>query len=187
MTTDNSHGFIHLIIGPMFSGKTSMLIRLIERYDIAKKKVLMIKYEKDTRYSNQCRVITHNQLTYQACTVVTLNNVLLWNNYDVIGIDEGQFFSDVVKYVEGWANSGKIVIVAGLDATFERKPFTNMIQLIPKAETVTKLTAVCMDCFSEASFTKRISDEKEVQVIGGEDKYKAVCRKCYFKLEIIKK
>ncbi|KAK5866520.1 hypothetical protein PBY51_020706 [Eleginops maclovinus] len=97
----------------------------------------------------------------------------------VIGIDEGQFFPDTVEFCEEMANLGKTIIVAALDGTFQRKPFGNILNLIPLAESVVKLHAVCMQCFKEAAYTKRIGAEQEVEVIGGVDKYQAVCRKCY--------
>ncbi|XP_027706022.1 thymidine kinase, cytosolic isoform X2 [Vombatus ursinus] len=99
----------------------------------------------------------------------------------VIGIDEGQFFPDIVEFSENMANAGKTVIVAALDGTFQRKPFGNILNLVPLAESVVKLTAVCMECFREAAYTKRLGVEKEVEVIGGADKYHSVCRLCYFK------
>jgi thymidine kinase len=100
--------------------------------------------------------------------------------YSVIGIDEGQFFTDTVKFAEEMANLGKTVIVAALDGCYRRSGFGDILQLVPLAESVIKLTAVCMICFTEASYTKRIGLERELEVIGGADKYMAVCRKCYF-------
>jgi hypothetical protein len=100
--------------------------------------------------------------------------------YDCIGIDEGQFFPDIVPFCEKMANIGKTVIVAALDGTFQRKPFGSVLDLIPLAESVTKLSAVCMLCYNDASFTERLGDELAVEVIGGSDKYLAVCRQCYF-------
>jgi len=99
--------------------------------------------------------------------------------HDVIGIDEGQFFPDVVSFCEQMANMGKVVIVAALDGTFQRKPFGSILELIPMAEDVTKLTAVCVMCQGSAAFTKRLGEEQEIELIGGEDKYIAVCRSCY--------
>jgi len=89
------------------------------------------------------------------------------------------FFPDVVSFCEQMANLGKVVIVAALDGTFQRKPFGSILELVPLAEDVTKLTAVCVVCQGQASFSKRTSDEQEIEIIGGEDKYIAVCRACY--------
>lgn len=98
----------------------------------------------------------------------------------VIGIDEGQFFPDIVEFCEKMANTGKTVIVAALDGTFQRKAFGSILNLVPLAESVVKLNAVCMECYREASYTKRLGAEREVEVIGGADKYHSVCRACYF-------
>jgi len=98
---------------------------------------------------------------------------------DVIGLDEAQFMKGSVEFAERWANAGKVVIVAALDATFERKPFGRMLELVPLAEQVQKLNAVCMLCHREASFTKRIGSETAVEVIGGSDMYLSTCRACF--------
>nr|XP_044600417.1 thymidine kinase, cytosolic isoform X4 [Equus asinus] len=90
-------------------------------------------------------------------------------------------FPDIVEFSEAMANAGKTVIVAALDGTFQRKAFGAILNLVPLAESVVKLTAVCMECFREAAYTKRLGTEKEVEVIGGADKYHSVCRLCYFK------
>ena len=98
---------------------------------------------------------------------------------EVIGIDEGQFFDDVCEFSEEMANNGKVVLISALDGTFERKTFGNILNLIPMAEKVEKLDAVCMDCKNSASFTKRITSSKEIELIGGSDVYKPVCRRCF--------
>lgn len=99
--------------------------------------------------------------------------------YDVVGVDEGQFFPDVVEFCEKLANEGKIVVVSALDGTFQRKPFGSVLQLIPMAEEVHKLTAVCKGCFRDAAFTRRIGSETQVEVIGGAEMYVPVCRECF--------
>ncbi|XP_066292720.1 thymidine kinase, cytosolic-like isoform X3 [Branchiostoma lanceolatum] len=97
----------------------------------------------------------------------------------VIGIDEGQFFPDVVPFCDEMANQGKTVIVAALDGTFQKKGFGDILNLVPLAESVIKLQAVCMSCYNHASYTKRLGQETEVEVIGGCEKYMAVCRDCH--------
>ncbi|XP_054712789.1 thymidine kinase, cytosolic-like [Uloborus diversus] len=174
-----SKGQIQVIFGPMFSGKTTELIRRLRRYQIAKHECLVIKYANDMRYDS-INVATHDRQMIPAVAATTLTD--LKNEaeaYSVIGVDEGQFFPDTVSFAEEMANKGKIVIVAALDATFQRKSFGDILQLVPLAENVIKLTAVCKLCFEEASFTKRIGCETKIEVIGGIDKYMAVCRKCY--------
>lgn len=106
-------------------------------------------------------------------------------DYDILGIDEGQFFEDIVEFCERMANAGKMVIVAALDGTFERKAFGKVLELIPLAESITKLDSVCVDCKHSASFTKRLCDSKETELIGGSEIYKPVCRGCYNKVELL--
>ncbi|QCO69502.1 recombinant pox virus thymidine kinase [Myxoma virus] len=175
-------GHIYLIIGPMFAGKSTELIRLVKRYQIAKHECIVIKYEKDTRYGNKNNVYTHDSTSISAISTSSLCNVMELVKYaNVIGIDEGQFFPNIATFCENMANEGKIIIVAALDGTFQRKPFENILKLIPLSEKVTKLNAVCMDCYTDASYSKRLGTESVIEVIGGKDKYKSVCRKCFFK------
>jgi len=106
----------------------------------------------------------------------------LAKQHHVIGIDEGQFFPDIAQYAALWASEGKTVVVAALDGTFQRKPFGNVLELVPVCEKVSKLSAVCMVCCKrDAHFTRRRTTETKVEVIGGRDKYLAVCRCCYQK------
>lgn len=173
-------GQLQLIFGPMFSGKSTELIRRLKRYQVAQYEVLIVRYAKDVRYSED-GIATHCGQSLPAVSASALSELTEQaDNYDVIGIDEGQFFCDVVSWCEMMANRGKIVLVAALDGTFQRKAFSDILALVPLAEVVTKLVAVCMVCFKDAAFSKRISTEDGVEVIGGADKYMAVCRRCYF-------
>ncbi|XP_003464926.2 thymidine kinase, cytosolic [Cavia porcellus] len=176
-----TRGQIQVILGPMFSGKSTELMRRVRRFQIAQYKCLVIKYAKDTRYSSSFS--THDRNTMEALPACLLRDTTQEAlGVAVIGIDEGQFFPDIVDFCEAMANSGKTVIVAALDGTFQRKAFGSILNLVPLAESVVKLTAVCMECFrGEAAYTKRLGQEKEVEVIGGADKYHSVCRLCYFK------
>ena len=154
-------------------------MRRLKRYQIANHQVLVIKYEGDNRYDKE-QIATHDKQMMSAVSSRELDHQTeLAKDFSVIGIDEGQFFPDTVAFAEQMANMGKTVIVAALDGSYQRTGFGDILQLIPLAECVIKLTAVCMICFEEASFTKRIGHEKELEVIGGADKYMAVCRKCY--------
>eukprot|EP00741_Cyanophora_paradoxa_P016190 tig00000042_g15630.t1 len=177
-------GHIQLILGPMFSGKSTELLRRLRRYGIARKRTMLIKYKKDTRYeadATAAHVITHDLVKIQArpCDILDEIDDDDLEDFDCIGIDEGQFFPDVAAFCERMANRGKIVIVAALDGTFQRKPFGRIMELIPLVESVTKLSAVCMMCGKDAAFTQRRGHETEVELIGGADKYVAVCRSCY--------
>ncbi|CAK6438572.1 unnamed protein product [Pipistrellus nathusii] len=175
-----ARGQIQVILGPMFSGKSTELMRRVQRFQIAQYKCLVIKYAKDTRYSS--KFSTHDRNTMEALPACLLQDVYTEAmGVAVIGIDEGQFFPDIVEFSENMANNGKTVIVAALDGTFQRKAFGTILHLLPLAESVVKLSAVCMECFREAAYTKRLGQEKEVEVLGGADKYHAVCRVCYFR------
>jgi thymidine kinase len=124
---------------------------------------------------------THDKQFHVALPCTKLNEAKIEAlKYDCIGIDEGQFFPDIVDFCEEMANLGKTVIVAALDGNFERKPFGKILDLIPKSEEVMKLTAVCIQCGTKASFSSKISGSREVEIdIGGSDKYIATCRACY--------
>lgn len=173
-------GQIQVIFGPMFSGKTTELIRRLKRYTFAMYRCLIIRYIKDNRYSEDC-IASHDGQLLSATSCANLYDIAhTVDNFDVIGIDEGQFFQDsIISFAEEMANRGKIVIIAALDATFQRTEFGKILQLVPIAESVVKLNAVCMSCFSDASFTKRTTNEQEVELIGSTDKYMSVCRECH--------
>lgn len=183
----SDEGHIEVIYGPMFSGKSSELLRKVRRYQHAKKKSLVINYMHDNRYSSEDVMATHDRYfffyfrqTAKALKTASLNDVKeKAMDYDVVAVDEGQFYPDIVEFCEELADLGIIVLVAALDSTFQRKPFGNIINLLPVAEKVTKLTAVCVYCGNEASFTQRVVESSEVELIGGEESYKPVCRKCF--------
>lgn len=118
----------------------------------------------------------------QALACEKLSELPNLGEYDCIGVDEGQFFPDIVDWSEMQANSGKVVIVAALDGDYMRRPFGQILDLVPMAEDVTKLSAVCMNCHQPASFSQRMITAGSVGTvdIGGAEKYRAVCRRCYF-------
>ncbi|KAK0144046.1 Thymidine kinase, cytosolic [Merluccius polli] len=166
-------------MGMQSNSSSTELMRRVRRFQIAQYKCLVIKYAKDTRYS-ETGMATHDRSTMAAIPATRLADVYnLTLDVCVIGIDEGQFFPDTVEFCELMANLGKTVIVAALDGTFQRKPFGNILNLVPLAESVVKLNAVCMQCYKEAAYTKRLGAEQKVEVIGGADMYQSACRKCY--------
>lgn len=170
---------IQLIIGPMFSGKTTELLRRLQRGMIAGKKVMLLRPVVDTR-----ETITHDQLkTTGSIPQISISNLNDFDidSYDYIGIDEGQFFANLAKIINNWATNGKHIIVAGLDATSELTPFEEILQLIPYAEEVVKLNAVCTKCGSDfGAFTKFIGQEKKDKIlVGGKGLYEARCRRCW--------
>lgn len=174
-------GEIQVIYGPMFSGKSTELLRRIRRYRIRNDSCILLK-TKDHRYVNDdSKVVTHDQYNFLdalSCDRL-METVEEVKHYDVIGIDEGQFFTDIIQFCEFMANVGKVVIVACLDSDFRRQPFGKICELIAKAEKIMKLTSICHYCKDDASFSARITTETAIKVIGGRDKYRPVCRSCY--------
>ena len=174
-------GRIEVIVGPMFSGKSTELLRRLRRYKVARAECLLLKFAGDGRYS-ETEVVTHDATGMPAQNCARLADAAAaMDGADVVGIDEGQFFDDLLPTCERLANAGKVVIVAALDGTFQRKPFEQVVELCPLAERVDKLSAVCVHCTRPAAFSKRIVAGDAVVDIGGADKYEAVCRRCFFK------
>lgn len=180
---------ITTIIGPMWSGKTSELIRLVDRRRIAKDNCLIIKFEGDNRYDtdNKNHVTSHSQHIYTKCDIQyfkeltdnQINDFITSKKYNTIAIEEGHFFKDIAQQCHVLANNNINVIVSALDSSFEQKLFTNIGDLIALSENVIKLHAVCMRCSANnASFTIRTIDNKDPLIVGGEDIYQSVCRKC---------
>lgn len=173
-------GWIEVICGGMFSGKTEELIRRAKRAHIAGQKVIVVKPALDKRYSSE-DIVSHNESSLPSILVDTADQiVLLTGNAKVVCIDEAQFFDDrVVEVANTLANDGKRVIIAGLDMDFEGKPFGPMPYLLAVAEYVTKLHAVCSESGMMAHYSQRII-EKEGQVLVGEyDAYEPRARHCF--------
>lgn len=169
-------GKLNLICGPMYSGKTSELCRRYTRYKLAGKKCLLIKYKNDNRYNNN-KLATHDKKMYDAINCSLLKEIdTKIIKYDVICIDEIQFYEDAHIYTDKWANEGKIVEACGLNGNYKREPFEQISKLIPKVENITFLTAIDEVNGEEASFTKRIVDSQETELIGGKESYVACSR-----------
>lgn len=182
---DSGPGSIRLYIGPMFARKTSSMIDDVERYHIMNRLCVIIKYTADIRYDHLASsggVVTHaghersKVPVERTQTLADIYDVI--NEYDVIGVDEVQFYPDAPEVLQRLANAGKIIICAGLDATWKGEIFGRMGELIALAEEVTKLKAVCGACCSNASFTKKLSGTGDDVEIGGADKYIPMCRRC---------
>jgi thymidine kinase len=173
-------GWIEVIAGCMFSGKTEELIRRLRRAQIARQKVVIFKPKIDTRYSVN-HIVSHSEQFLSSTVVENPKEVLtLSKEAQVVGIDEGQFFSpDLVDVCEQLANDGKRVIVAGLDQDYRGKPFEPMPQLLAVAEYITKTLAICMVCGNPADRTQRTSNASERVVVGAKDVYEARCRVCF--------
>jgi thymidine kinase len=173
-------GWIEVIAGSMFSGKTEELIRRIRRAQIAKLKVAVFKPRIDTRYSVD-RIVSHSDISIPSIVVDNAKQILeLAKDAQVVGIDEAQFFDmDLVDVCEQLANEGKRVIVAGLDQDYRGKPFEPMPQLLAIAEYITKTHAICVVCGNPASKTQRKIKTGERIVVGASDIYEARCRRCF--------
>jgi thymidine kinase len=173
-------GWIEVIAGSMFSGKTEELIRRIRRAQIAKLKVAVFKPRIDTRYSVD-KIVSHSDMSIPSIVVDNAKQILeLSKDAQVVGIDEAQFFDmDLVDVCEQLANEGKRVIVAGLDQDYRGKPFEPMPQLLAIAEYITKTHAICVVCGNPASKTQRKIKAGERIVVGASDIYEARCRRCF--------
>jgi thymidine kinase len=179
LTPINS-GWIEVICGPMFSGKTEELIRRLIRAQIAKQKVAIFKPSSDNRYEEDY-IVSHNQRRIKSIQVKNTDAIMKYKEKaDVFGIDEAQFFDiSIVDACKNLANDGKRVVVAGLEKDYLANAFGPMPQLLIDAEYITKVNAICIKCGDPANFSHRISKETKQVVVGEIDKYEALCRKCF--------
>ncbi|MBO0932428.1 thymidine kinase [Fibrella aquatilis] len=173
-------GWIELICGSMFSGKTEELIRRLNRARIAKLNVGIVKPSLDTRYDVN-DIVSHNASVIPSTPVATAAEILsLVTDCEVVGIDEAQFFdSAIVDVCQQLADGGKRVIVAGLDMDFSGKPFGCIPQLMAIAEFVTKVHAICVVCGDVAHYSYRLVPSQERVLLGETDSYEARCRRCF--------
>lgn len=189
---------IHLIIGNMRAGKSSELIRLAEKERLDGRKVILITYIGDDRYTDEHAIVTHTRRADKAikCNSLADIDAKVIEEADVICIDEFQFLKESVEIVDKWANQGKRVYIAGLSGDYKRRPFPNISKVISLAETITKLDAICQKCGATAPFTSKPIDDGRgsstdvvtlptESVTNGEeedigvDQYLSVCRKCF--------
>jgi thymidine kinase len=173
-------GSIEVICGSMFSGKTEELLRRLKKAQFAKLNIAVFKPQVDKRYDTQ-KVVSHDENTIQAIAVESTKDILrLANEAQVVAIDEAQFFdSELITVCSELANAGVRVIIAGLDMDFLGKPFGIMPELLAIAERVTKVHAICIDCFAVANHSFRMTDDKNLIQIGEKEEYKPLCRKCF--------
>lgn len=174
-------GWIEVICGSMFSGKTEELIRRLKRARIARQEVEIFKPAVDVRYDEE-DVVSHDSNAIQSTPVASSNQILLMaGDVDVIGVDEAQFFDNELPEVcNKLANSGIRVIVAGLDMDFTGKPFGPIPALLSTAEYVTKVHAICIKCGNLAQYSHRIAGGEKLVELGETESYEPLCRKCYF-------
>ncbi|XP_042376301.1 thymidine kinase-like [Zingiber officinale] len=185
-------GEIHVITGPMFAGKTTALLRRVLAEKNTGRNVAVIKSDKDTRYGLDS-IVTHDGAKMPCIALPELSvfrerlGAEAYNKLDVIGIDEAQFFVDLYDFCCNAADRDqKTVIVAGLDGDYLRRRFGSVLDIIPLADSVTKLTARCELCGQRALFTQRKTSEKQTELIGGSDIYMPVCRQHYVDGQVVK-
>ena len=173
-------GWIEVIAGSMFSGKTEELLRRLKRAKIARQKVEIFKPKIDTRYSEE-EIVSHDERSINSTPVDISGNILLLaTNVDVVGIDEAQFFDKgLTEVCNILANQGTRVIVAGLDMDYTGKPFGPIPDLMATAEYITKVHPICIKCGNLANFSHRLSSSDKLVVLGESQEYEPLCRKCF--------
>jgi thymidine kinase len=180
-STPKDTGWIEVIAGCMFSGKTEELIRRLRRAQIAKQVVKIFKPKIDQRYSLK-EIVSHSEQSLPSLLVESPSEILeLSKEAQVVGIDEAQFFSnDLVEICNKLADEGKRVVVAGLDLDYRGIPFEPMPQLLAIAEYITKTLAICVNCGNPADRTQRKIKSSERVIVGASDSYEARCRRCHY-------
>jgi thymidine kinase len=180
--SSSGRGWIEVITGSMFSGKTEELIRRLRRARFAKQEVEIFKPRMEVRYSEE-EVVSHDENAIHSTPVDSSANILLLaSGVEVVGIDEAQFFDDgLVGVCNQLADNGIRVIVAGLDTDYKGVPFGPMPGLMSIAEYVTKVHAICVRCGNLANYTHRLSEDDKLIVLGETDIYEPLCRVCYAK------
>jgi len=176
-----NQGWIEVIVGSMFSGKSEELIRRLRRAQIARQKVQIFKPALDTRYAAD-HIVSHSEMRIPSCAVTDARTLLaeVQADTEVVGIDEGQFFDAELPMVcNALADQGKRVIVAGLDQDYLGKPFEPMPQLLAIAEYITKTLAICMVCGNPANHTQRLVASEDRVLLGTQGTYEARCRRCF--------
>lgn len=195
-TVNHSHGYLELILGPMYSGKSSRLVEIYNQCTFCHIPVAAINHNIDDRYDEQPSIVTHdkikipclktNELKHvwkpdiKSCSNEESANCMITKYSNVILINEGQFFNDLFEVVNDMIRHGKKVYICGLDGDFEHKKFGQILDLIPLCDKVTKLSSLCSLCKdgTPGIFSMRLSNETEQTVVGSEN-YIPVCRNCY--------
>src|ERR671918_1212915 len=174
-------GWVEVIAGSMFSGKSEELIRRLRRAKIARQKVQVFKPEIDSRFSDN-HIVSHSEMRHESSNVRTAAEIraLVQPETEVVGIDEAQFFdNELIAVANELAGRGMRVIVAGLDTDYTAKPWEPMPQLLAIAEYITKTHAICMRCGQPANYTQRTFESEERVAVGGAGMYEARCRACF--------
>lgn len=182
LSGNQKKGWIEVVCGSMFSGKTEELIRRLRRAQIANRKVEIFKPTIDVRY-DETNVVSHNATAIRSTPVTHSENILLLTEgVEVVGIDEAQFLDmELPRVCEQMAQKGIRVIIAGLDMDFEGKPFGPVPQLLAIADYITKVNAICVQCGDIAHFSYRTIKDKNRILLGEKDSYEPRCRSCYYR------
>lgn len=180
---NRTNGWIEVICGSMFSGKTEELIRRIRRAEFAQQRILLVKPTVDNRYSSE-EVVSHQGTSIEAKVIGSASEMLtLWSKEKIVAVDEAQFFDDQLADVcSQLADKGVRVIVAGLDMDFKGQPFGPIPHLLAMAEYVTKVHAICVTCGNLAQFSHRKAQNEERVMLGAKNEYEPLCRMCYNKI-----
>ena len=174
-------GWIEVVCGPMFSGKSEELIRRLRRARIARKRVQVFKPAMDNRYSAD-EIVSHGDQRMPSEVVTNAKEILTKIDWraEVVGVDESNFFGlDLVDVAAQLADSGKQVVIAGLDTDYLGRPFTPMPELLCMAESITKTLAICVQCGNPAKHTQRLVESNDLIVVGAAGSYEARCRRCF--------
>lgn len=176
-------GYLELAFGPMFASKTSWIIQLYNQYRVYTDKILVVNYNGDKRYGeDSVTMCTHDKTTIPCVRTRNLNDLDVPDDIEVVLVNEGQFFNDLVEWTKYIVDvKKKRVYICGLDGDYKRERFGTILDLIPICDKVTKLTALCGICKNgtKAIFTKRTTQSEDQILIGEKDHYLPVCRKCY--------
>ena len=181
-TNSFQDGYLELIIGPMFSGKTSHIINLYKQYTLANMKPFVINYSEDKRY-DATKLSTHDKQMIDSNNTLTISDILtkeVLASYNVFLINEGQFFQDIYEGTLTLLEHNKIIHICGLDGDFKKNVFGDLYKLIPHCDNIIKKKSICMNCRNgtKAIFSHRITSEQATKVIGS-DNYIPLCRSCY--------
>jgi thymidine kinase len=181
---NRTNGWIEVICGSMFSGKTEELIRRIRRAEFAQQSILLVKPKVDNRYSAE-QVVTHTGIAIEAKVMESSAEILSqWKKEKIVAVDEAQFFdNDLSNVCSELANKGARVIVAGLDMDFKGVPFGPMPNILAMAEYVTKVHAICLSCGNLAQFSHRKVTNEDQVMLGAVNDYEPLCRTCYNKIQ----
>ena len=175
-----NQGWIEVICGSMFSGKTEELIRRLKRAEFANQPILLFKPVMDNRFAEES-IMSHKGSKLQAISISNVSEIRdIWKGERIVAIDEAQFFEEgIIEVVTTLSNMGVRVLIAGLDMDFKGNPFGFMPQLMAIAEYITKVHAICVSCGNLAQFSHRIVDDKDLVLLGAVDSYKPLCRSCF--------